>query len=139
MSNISQPGWRFISFADAEVEKVPPGKTHHWYVKKGMVPDTNVLLVRARLDPGAAHKFHLHPEMEEILYILSGTAEQWVEREKKLLGPGDALFLPVGVIHGTYNIGAEPLEFLAVLTPAKISGPITVEVGDQEPWRSLKS
>ena len=138
MSNNPLPAWRFVSFNETEIEKVPPGKTHHWYFKQGMVADTNLLFVRAQLDPGAAHKFHFHPKMEEILYILSGTAEQWVEREKKILGPGDALFLPPGVIHGTYNIGKDKLDFLAILAPAKSDGPVTVEVSDEEPWKSLK-
>jgi quercetin dioxygenase-like cupin family protein len=77
--------------------------------------------------------------MEEILYILSGTAEQWVERETRVMQPGDALYLPAGVIHGTYNTGVALLDFLAVLSPAKSPGPVTVEVGDQEPWKSLRA
>ena len=116
-----------------------PGKTHHWYCKPGMVPDTNLMLVRAHLPPGEAHPFHYHPKMEEILYILSGTAEQWVEREKRVLGPGDSLYLPAGVIHGTYNVGAGVLDFLAVLSPAKSEGPVTVEVNGEAPWKSLRA
>lgn len=97
------------------------------------------MFVRCHLEPGAAHKFHFHPKMEEILYILSGTAEQWVEKEKKILKPGDALYLPAGVVHGTYNIGEGTLDFLAILSPAKSEGPVTVEVSENEPWRSLRS
>ena len=48
-----------------------------------MVKDTNLMFVRAHLLPGEAHRFHHHPNMEEILYVLSGTAEQWVENEKR--------------------------------------------------------
>jgi quercetin dioxygenase-like cupin family protein len=139
MSNQSLPSWRFVTFSQTDVETVPPGKTHHWYCKPGMVADTNLMFVRARLEPGAAHRFHYHPHMEEILYVLSGTAEQWVEREKRILGPGDALYLPPQIIHGTYNIGKDALEFLAVLSPAKSDGPVTIEVGDEEPWKSLRS
>ena len=76
--------------------------------------------------------------MEEILYVLSGTAEQWVEREKRVLRPGDSVYLPVGIVHGTYNVGADTLDFLAILSPAKSAGPVTVEVSDQEPWKSLR-
>ncbi|MBA4148780.1 MAG: cupin domain-containing protein [Verrucomicrobia bacterium] len=134
----SLPAWRFVSFAEAEVEAVPPGKTHFWQCKPGMVRDTNLLFIRCHLEPGAAHSFHFHPRMEEILYILSGTAEQWVEKEKKILKPGDSLYVPAGMIHATYNIGTDTLEFLAILSPAKSEGPATVEVGDQEPWKSLR-
>ena len=133
----SLPAWRLVSFAEAEIEKLP-GKTHYWHCKPGMVRDTNLMFVRAQLPPGEAHKFHFHPKMEEILYVLSGTAEQWVETEKRLMKPGDSLYLPVGIVHGTYNTGSDVLDFLAVLSPAKSEGPVTVEVSDQEPWKSLR-
>ena len=137
MSDEPLPGWRLVSFGETAVEKLP-GKTHYWHCKPGMVRDTNLLFVRAQLPPGQAHKFHCHPKMEEILYVLSGTAEQWVEKERLVLNPGDSLYLPAGIVHGTYNQGNNTLDFLAVLSPAKSAGPVTVEVSDQEPWRSLR-
>ncbi|HYE29821.1 MAG TPA: cupin domain-containing protein [Methylomirabilota bacterium] len=133
----SNADWRFVSLKDAEVEELP-GKTHYWYTKPGMVKDTNLLFVRAQLPPGEAHRFHYHPHMEEILYILSGTAEQWVKEEKRILGPGDSIYLAAGIIHGTYNIGPDTLDFLAILSPAKTPAPGTIEVSDQEPWKSLR-
>jgi quercetin dioxygenase-like cupin family protein len=137
MSTVTPPEWRFVGLNDAEMESLP-GKTHHWYCKPGMVRDTNLMFVRAFLEPGEAHRFHYHPHMEEILYVLSGTAEQWVEREKRRLGPGDSVYLPANLIHATWNAGTDRLDFLAILSPAKNPGPVTVEVGDQEPWRSLR-
>ena len=130
--------WRFVSLADAEVEQVPPGKTHYWQCRPGMVADTNLLFVRAQLQPGQAHGFHHHPFMEEILYILSGTAEQWVLQEKRTMRSGDSFYVPAGIVHATFNVGPDVLDFLAVLSPAKNPGPITVDVGDQEPWKSLR-
>jgi len=138
MAAVAVPSWRFVGGNETEIEKLP-GKTHHWYCKPGMVKDTNLMFVRAQLLPGEAHKFHHHPRMEEILYVLSGKAEQWVEREKRVLGPGDSVYLPVGIVHATYNAGSEVLEFLAILSPAKSPGPVTVEVSDQEPWKSLRA
>lgn len=129
--------WRFVSFPEAEIEELP-GKIHHWYCRPGMVKETNLMFVRAHLQPGQAHRFHYHPKMEEILYVLSGSAEQWVEREKRQMCPGDSLYLPAGIVHGTYNAGSELLDFLAILSPARSDGPVTVDVNDQEPWRSLR-
>ena len=137
MTSESNAAWRIVPLSEAEVEQLP-GKTHYWHCKPGMVKDTNLMFVRAQLPPGEAHNFHHHPEMEEILYVLSGTAEQWVEKEKRIMKPGDSIYLPTGIIHATFNAGSEPLDFLAVLSPAKISGPVTVEVGSEEPWRSLR-
>jgi len=137
MPNKSTEPWRIVPFSEAEVERLP-GKTHYWQCKPGMVADTNLMFVRVQLPPGESHPFHHHPHMEEILYILSGTAEQWVEKEKRIMRAGDSIYLPTGIIHATFNGGADPLDFLAVLSPAKNPGPITVEVASQEPWRSLR-
>ncbi len=138
MSNTPQLPWRIVPFNETEVEQLP-GKTHFWHCKPGMVADTNLMFVRAQLPPGEAHPFHHHPNMEEILYILSGTAEQWIEAEKRTMRAGDSIYLPAGMIHGTYNTGSETLDFLAVLSPAKSAPPGTVEVANQEPWKSLRS
>ena len=137
MANENSAPWRIVRFDETEVERLP-GKTHFWHCKPGMVADTNLMFVRAQLPPGEAHKFHYHPKMEEILYILSGTAEQWIEKEKRIMKAGDAIYLPVGLIHGTYNVGTETLDFLAVLSPAKTGDPVTIEVSDLEPWKSLR-
>ncbi|PYK00612.1 MAG: cupin domain-containing protein [Verrucomicrobia bacterium] len=138
MANQTLPAWRFVSFDQTEVEKLP-GKTHYWHCKPGMVAETNLMFVRAQLPPGEAHRFHFHPAMEEILYLLSGTAEQWVAKQKHRMKPGDSLYLPAGLVHGTYNTGSEMLDFLAVLSPANSAGPVTVEVSGQEPWKSLRA
>jgi quercetin dioxygenase-like cupin family protein len=137
MADSDKPVWRFVSFEETIVEKFPH-KAHFWHNRPDMVKDTNLLFVRCQIYPGQAHKFHHHPKMEEILYVLSGVAEQWVEREKRIMKAGESLYLPAGVVHGTYNIGKEPLDFLAILSPAKSEGPGTVEVGEEEPWKSLR-
>jgi quercetin dioxygenase-like cupin family protein len=137
MPNNAKPAWRFVSFEETIVENFP-NKVHHWYSSPDMVKDTNLLFVRCRLFPGQAHKFHRHPKMEEILYVLSGTAEQWVENEKKVMTAGHSLYLPANIVHGTYNIGPDELDFLAILSPAKSEGPGTVDVSMEEPWKSLR-
>jgi quercetin dioxygenase-like cupin family protein len=137
MSSTPETRWRFVLQGEAQLERLP-GKTHHWYCKPELIPGTDLMFVRAQLPPGQAHRFHYHPNLEEILYVLAGQAEQWVEREKRLLGPGDSVWLKAGVVHGTYNVGDGVLDFLAILTPARSPGPMTVEVSDQEPWRSLR-
>jgi quercetin dioxygenase-like cupin family protein len=133
-----KPAWKFVPFDEAIVETFPT-KKHFWHCRPDMVADTNLLFVRCRMNPGEAHKFHHHPQMEEILYVLSGTAEQWVERNKKIMKTGESLYLPAGMVHATYNIGKEVLDFLAVLSPAKSAEPGTVDVSEEEPWKSLRN
>ena len=138
MPDTSPIPWRFLTYPQTELESVPPGRTHHWYVRPNTAQSESLVFVRAQLAPGAAHAFHNHPEMDEIIYVLSGEAEQWYEKEKRSLRSGDVIYIPRGVVHGTYNASEVELDFLAILTPAKISGPMTVEVVEQEPWRSLR-
>jgi hypothetical protein len=40
--------------------------------------------------PGKGHDFRYHPNREEVIHVLAGTIEVWVERKKRILGPGTA-------------------------------------------------
>ncbi|MEM7390989.1 MAG: cupin domain-containing protein [Verrucomicrobiota bacterium] len=96
-----------------------------------------LFLVRATFPPGEQHNFHYHPEREEIIYVLDGCAEQWVGEERRLLQPGEMAFIPPDLPHATRNPGETPLTFLAILSPCETEGEFTVDVYDQEPWKSL--
>ncbi len=128
---------RFVTAAEMEVEELPWGP-HEWLSRPGLVDAEQLLLVRVHMPPRQAHKFHRHPEMEEIIYVLEGVAEQWVDREKRILGPGEIAHIPKDVVHGTYNIGDSTLRFLAILSPAKITGPPLIDMSEEEPWKSLR-
>src|SRR5690606_22093821 len=106
-----------------QVEDSPWGP-HEWLSRPGLTEADGLLLVRVRMPPGKGHAFHTHPEMEEIIYVESGRAEQWVDGERRLLGPGDTAHIPKGLVHGTYNAGDDTLVFLAILSPARVSGPV---------------
>ena len=129
---------RFVAAHETEVERLE-GKTHHWYFKDGLGDAESLVFVRARIVKGAGHPSHTHPEMDEIISVLEGEMTQWLERETKTLRPGDSIFIPRGVVHGCINQSAADCEFLAVLTPSKITGPFAVDVSGEEPWRSLAS
>lgn len=128
---------RFVGDAELQVEASPWGP-HEWLSRPGLTDAEGLLLVRVRMPPGRAHQFHRHPALEEIIYVVSGSAEQWVDRERRTLRAGDTAHIPRNVVHGTYNAGDETLVFLAVLSPARFSGPALVEVHTEEPWRSLR-
>lgn len=90
--------------------------------------------------PGQGHPFHCHPEQEEIIYVVAGTLEQWVERERRVLGPGDAIFLPKGAVHASFNIGTEDVRIFVVFSPSVgETGFTTVELADQAPWSTLRA
>jgi quercetin dioxygenase-like cupin family protein len=129
---------RFVTSADVEVEELPWGP-HEWMCRPGLTDARDLLLVRVRMPPGTGHAFHRHPAMEEIIYVISGQAEQWVGRESRHLGPGDMAHIPTDEVHGTYNAGDETLVILAILSPALFDGPALVDVSMDEPWSTLRS
>jgi len=129
---------RFITQDNVQVEELPWGP-HHWLCRPGLVDAEQLLLVRVHMPPGKAHRFHRHPEMEEVIYVVDGVAHQWVDRQRKLLHPGEAAHIPRDVVHGTHNAGQGELTFLAILGPAKIEGPPLIDMCEEEPWRSLET
>lgn len=69
------------------------------------------------LKPGKGHDLHTHPDSDEILYFIGGSGEQTVEDDTREVGPGEMVFIPSGVEHGTINTGWETLQLLAVYSP----------------------
>jgi quercetin dioxygenase-like cupin family protein len=64
--------------------------------------------------PGFATPLHRHGQEDEAFYILSGTAEFRCDGQTLRGGPGDFLFLPVGLPHA-YAVGPdEPLRCLTL-------------------------
>ena len=76
--------------------------------------------------------------MNEILYILKGKAEQWVEDEKQILGPGDSVYIDPDVVHATINAGDEELEFLAILAPAAGWEAGTIDESENLPYAEYR-
>lgn len=108
-----------------------------WLSKEGLTQPSQLMMVRATMEAGKAHRFHLHPHREEIIYVVSGVATQWIEREPRELKPGDIAHIPAGVVHATFNHTDAPLVFLAILSPVEAPGEFTVDVWDDEPWNQL--
>ena len=129
---------RFITSENTPITHTPWGP-HEWLSRSDLTQSNGLMLVRVLMPPGKAHQFHRHPEMEEIIYVISGMAEQWVDNEKRTLNAGDSAYIPADVVHGTYNAGSDTLVFLAILSPSESQGPVVVDEFENEPWRSLRS
>lgn len=129
---------RFVTAAE-KVDFLSPWTLEEWLCRSDIVPNQDLMMVRANMEAGRSHPFHTHPTREEIIYVLSGRAEQWIGREHRVLGPGEMVLVPKGEVHGTYNPFRERLVFLAILAPAKAAEPGIVDVSTEEPWVSLRS
>jgi len=96
-------------------------------------------VIDVSFDPGKGHNFHKHPDQEEVVLVISGKVEQWVDREKRILGPGDSAFIPAGVVHASFNGGDQPARIIASLGPCV--GPVgyeVVDVANDAPWDTLR-
>jgi quercetin dioxygenase-like cupin family protein len=100
---------------------------------------TRLLMLEGEFAPGQGDPFHFHPEQEEIIHVLEGRVEQWLGRERRILGPGDATFVPPGVIHGAWNAGETPARLLAIFGPAIEGGIGRVDVAAEAPWSALRA
>lgn len=129
---------QFFTKETTQVESLPRG-VHHWFSRPDITESEHLIVTRVDVEPGGGHPFHRHPEMDEVIYIIEGKAEQWIEKEVRSLGPGEAVYIPKNMVHATYNESNKPLSFLAILSPAADLEGSMVYVHEEEPWKNLKS
>ena len=114
------------------------GRVHYWHYHPEIIKQADSYMVKVVMPKGGGHNFHVHPEMNEILYVLKGTAEQWVEDEMQILEEGDSVYIAANVAHGTFNAGEGELEFLAILSPPEGWEAGTVDVSENAPYSEYR-
>jgi quercetin dioxygenase-like cupin family protein len=129
---------RFVTSQNAINESVP-WCINEWLCKPELVEAKQLQICRCQLQSGKGHDFHVHPELEEVIYVIDGELEQWVEREKHVLLPGELAHIPAGIVHASFNESAQSCTFLAILSPGSQQGPFMVDVSGDEPWSSLRA
>ena len=65
-------------------------------------------------DEGKGAPTHLHA-VEEILSVIAGRAEVWVEDARRVMTTGQSVVVPAGRRHGFRNVGAGTLHMMATL------------------------
>ncbi len=129
---------KFVTAATVEREQLDWGELG-WICRPSMTGASDITVIEVTLIPGGGHDFHKHPDQEEVITVISGTIEQWLESEKQILGPGDSIFIDADVVHASFNAGDDPAKLMVTLGPCVgEEGYAVVEVFDQEPWNSLR-
>ncbi|CAN5711580.1 hypothetical protein BH23CHL2_BH23CHL2_35610 [soil metagenome] len=62
--------------------------------------------------PGSATQRHTHPDIEETIYVLTGTGVAVWDDEEIEIGPGSALCYPKDVVRLVRNSGETPLAYI---------------------------
>ena len=92
------------------------------------------------IDATIAHgKGHCHPNHEEVIFVIAGKVEQWVDREKRILNVCDAAFIPAGMIHASFNVGEGDVKMLAIFGPSAGDGFETIEMSSKAPRKALRA
>ena len=71
--------------------------------------------------PGLGAPTHWHP-VEEVLSVLAGQAEVWIDDERATLTAGQSALIPGGRRHGFRNSGENVLHMLATLAAPVFEG-----------------
>ncbi|WP_179281226.1 sugar phosphate nucleotidyltransferase [Paenibacillus sp. XY044] len=71
------------------------------------------MIKQVRLAPGKSTSYHLHHRRQEMLTVVTGSAEILIEDRRYQLNAGDVLQIPAGVKHGIKAV--TPLELVEVL------------------------
>lgn len=68
--------------------------------------------------PGHVHKKHVHPDQEEVIFVLSGRGMAQTQEEKREIGPGAVMFIGAGEVHTTWNLSdTESLRAVVIKAP----------------------
>lgn len=129
---------KFISAAHMERDTLDWG-VMGWVSRPATTAASDLVVIEVTLLPGQGHAFHKHPHQEEVIYVLAGSIQQWIEQESRQLGAGDSAFIAADVVHASFNDASQPARLLAILGPCVgDAGYELEEVFQQEPWRSLR-
>ena len=129
---------KFVTAAVVEREQLDWGELG-WICRPSITGASDITVIEVTLNPDGGHDFHKHPDQEEVITVISGQIEQWLEKEMLILGPGDSIFIDADIVHASFNAGDVAAKLMVTLGPCVgEAGYEVVEMADQSPWNSLR-
>jgi mannose-6-phosphate isomerase-like protein (cupin superfamily) len=98
-----------IDSREVIVEQFPWGEIR-WLWNSKINQDAQQTFGIVRINPGERNVTHIHPNCEELLYVLSGECEHSIGDNVYHLRKGMLIFIPEGASHYAVNTGKEPFE-----------------------------
>jgi quercetin dioxygenase-like cupin family protein len=74
-----------------------------WLVSRELAEGADITFGYVEIEPGCKNPRHLHPNCDEVLYVLEGTLEHSIGDSVVELGPGAALLIPRNMAHDARN------------------------------------
>jgi mannose-6-phosphate isomerase-like protein (cupin superfamily) len=81
----------------------------YYLVERGVSPSQTLTMGQTIIYPTGSTTGHAHPDTEEVYYVVSGEGEMVVGEDRYPIKPGDALYVPPGEFHTTFQTGNVPL------------------------------
>lgn len=128
----------FVSAREVKREELDWGALA-WFSSPASSGSDKLVVIEVLLNPGCGHNFHKHPQQDESIYVIEGEVEQWIDRERRMLKPGDSAFIAAGAVHASFNLSSSRAKILAILGPCiGAQGYELVDVAADEPWASIR-
>jgi quercetin dioxygenase-like cupin family protein len=77
-----------------------------------------VLLCRVRYEPGKQVPLHVHPDAEQVMFILDGSVDMTIEGQTATLRAGDVVVVNRGQQHEVYS--PDGVTFMEALAPVPL-------------------
>lgn len=90
-----------------------------------MLASKNVEVIIGEIEQGKGAEPHAHPGIEQVCYLLEGTAEVEVGGEKFRMRPGDTCFFPADVPH-RFQATSEKVRVMVIYSPPYLEKPESV-------------
>ncbi len=130
---------RFTTAAEVERDQLGWG-TLAWFSRPGTTGAEKLVVIEVTFSPGGGHNFHFHPHQEEVIYVLEGAIQSWIETNSRELAPGDSVFIPKNTVHASFNASSQNSRLLAILGPSVgPQGYETEDVSGKSPWNTLRA
>ena len=129
---------KFVMGNEVEREELDWG-TLGWLSRPPTTGASQLTVIEVNLLPGNGHDFHKHPDQEEVIFVVGGEVEQWLETESRTLKAGDSAFIPADMVHASFNVSDAPAHLIAILGPCVGDGGYElVDVASEAPWNTLR-
>ncbi len=89
-------------------------------IRSVVTESKDAVVVAWYIKPGQEIPAHIHPNGQDTWTILRGKGEYYLDEvgTRKPIAAGDVVIAHAGCVHGVFNNGDEPLEFISVVSPS---------------------
>ncbi len=108
---------KIIHESEVEEQRIP-GRFIRWIADEKTLQPRNLSSCVIRVNPGeTVQPAHSHPEGEELIYVVTGNGEAWVEGEIRPMRPGSAVLFEQGQVHMIRNVGEDEMKVACFFAP----------------------